>query len=289
MTLRSQSINNTENTASNTPAASGSRPTVNVWVGKVGLSIDALQVEGMNKLGRPITVPEINPAIDYEEIMSGGVKGFDYSIPLQVSMELPFVFDQPRLAAKWLSLGTNIDLVFNYKEETTISSATRTSATVASATGLGKNDIAIIDTRHATYSGLLEMVTIKSVSGTAVTWDPPLDHVPADGTTFKTVVGVGSGTTQADTGIKSVLAVNTEHPRVCMAVDIYFPGNRSKIILFFPEVEVRGGAFNPSGNMATFAVTFKPIQQDEETFTLADGTTEPMTWYGKGYLVPING
>lgn len=289
MSLRSQSINNIENADSLYAAGSESRPRCNVWIGLPGLSIDALQVEGMNKPGRPITIPDFTKAIDYEQIMAGAVRGHSQSLPVQVLMDLAFVFDQVRWVGKQLAVGGPIAATYNYEEETTISSATKQQATVASATGLAKGDVAIVDTRHATYSGFLEAVKIISVSGTTVKWDPPLDHTPADSTTFKTVVGKGSGTGLSDTGAQQVWAVDKELMRVCLGIDIYFPGARDKFVMFSPECEVLPGGYNFSGAMATAAMTFRPIQQPEETFTYFDGTTESLPWYFKGLWVPEQG
>lgn len=271
-----------------TQAGDWSRPRVTCYVGKTGQGNDPFYTDGYNTIGRAISIPDFAKDLETEDVNSGGVKGHDYTLITGSKRNLAFTFDKLKLVAKWLSMGTDVDIDPQYATDgqTTISSATRTSGTVASATGLSKGNLIIVDTRHATYSGFLEAVVLKSVSGTTVTWDPPLDHTPADSTDFLKVAGTADKTAQADLGIIIPDVLDIVLPRVAFVVEEFYPGTRMKYVRWWPEVEVVPGAQNPSGNMKTVSFSVKPIQQAEESFSLVDGTTESRPWYGKAQWVP---
>lgn len=290
MTLRPQTIAAETDKNSLSVTAGHSRPKVTVYVGQTlatsGVALNPLHKEGLNSVGRAISIPDFSKEINDEMIKAGAVKGHQYTIPLESTRNMAFTFDQFKLVAQWLTLGTDIAPVYNYASDgqTTVSSASKTGGTVASGTGVAKNGLFIVDTRHATYSGFLEATIIKTKSGTVVTWDPPLDHVPADTTTFKKVAP--ATTNISDSGLVYPDTVDIEYPRVYLVIDEFFPGNGHKFTRYFPEVEVLPGVQSSSGNMKTVSMTFRAIQQPEETFTLIDGTTRSTPFYGKGIWLP---
>jgi hypothetical protein len=289
MTVRTQTISDFEDKNSLTPTGSHSRAKTVVYVGEVGKGHNFLHREGLNRLGRAITIPDFTKEVNEEMINAGAVKGHQYTIPLESTRNMEFGFDQFKLVAMWLSKGSDVAPVYNYASDgqTTISDATRKSGTVASATGLAKNDLVVVDTKHATYGGFLEATIIRSINGTAVEFDPPLDHVPSNGATFKKIKNSSaSGATESNTGIIFPDTVDIEYPRVSLVVDEYFPSSNQKFVRYFPEVEVLPGTDSASGNMKILTIRFRAIQQTEESFTLIDGSTRNTPWYGKGIWLP---
>lgn len=285
MTIRSQTISDYEDKNSLSPTGGHSRPKVVVYVGEVGKNHNFLHREGLNRLGRAVSIPDFTKEVNEEMITAGAIKGHQYTIPLESTRNLEFQFDQIKGITKWLYLGSDVAPVYNYASDgqTTISDATRKSGTVADATGLAKNDLVVVDTKHATYGGFLEATILKKVDGTSVEFDPPLDHIPANGSTFKKVKPASASLATHDTaGIVYPDTVDVEYPRVCLVIDTYFPSSNQKFIRFFPEVEVLPGSSSESGNMKVLTCRFRAIQQPEESFTLVDGTTRNTPWYGQG-------
>ena len=258
-----------------------------VFAAEVGKPIDPLHVEGLFDLGRPVSIPEFIKNTDKEKIVAGLPGGLLMNLPKEDIQEMAFVFDMFRLETLQLSTANVAKIVPRYSStgQTTISSATKTSGTVASATGLHKGETVIVGTRHLTYGGFDEMTVITAIDGTSVEFEP-LSVVPSNGATFKKVAGKVTGADKTDTGIYIPNALTLEYPRRQLVIVFNIVSSRSLMVIHIPEFEVTGGTKpNFADSLAKCGFSGNPIIQPEKAFLLEDGTTENLPWYDDTYLV----
>jgi hypothetical protein len=253
-------------------------------IGKAGYNLSPFNLEGWHIPGTVTSIPDFSKNITQEIINEGSVKAHRLTLPIDDSREFAFTLNKFRLLGHWLSLATDVMPIVNYASDgqTTISSATLESGTVASATGLAVGDWAEVDTTHLTYSGFKELTIINSINSTAAKFEP-LSVIPRNTADFKKLAGSeGTGTDLTDTGVVMPDGVVINHPIVSLLLTHYLTGSRSSIKRFYPQVQITGGSGpNFNGNLAEVTFTCKPIVQPEESFTLLDGTTESRPFYGK--------
>ena len=261
----------------------------NVYVGQVGKPLDPTVLDGWFLLDNAVSIPEFNKASNPLQITAGLTKALLLNIPQDEVKEMSFSFNFWGLQALQMSLASDVAVTVNLASDgqtTVASGGSKTGATLTSAANIAQGDMVIVNLEHATFGGFSEITTITKVTGNVVEFEP-LPIAPANSATFKKIAGLGTGTDKDDTGIIIPDTVTTTYPRVQLLI-VTDETNESTFHRHIPEFEITGG-MQPNYNevLATIGFTGTPIVQEEETFTLIDGSTASRSWCMDSYLVPI--
>lgn len=263
-----------------------------VYIGERGKPLTATDSNGWYSAGRPTSIPKLDENINKQAIMGDLPGGLLVNIPQDVIKDMTFVFDHFRLETWNLSKASDAAMQFRYagNGQTTIaSSPTLESAVLTSADDINVNDVCIVDCRHATAGGYLDMAIITSVNKVSklVTFEP-IGQVPPVGATFKKLAGKETGTGVSDTGIFIPGAIREEFPKVQLLIQYHMPSMKSIISIHIPEFEVNAtGALDFSNLIGTVGFGGNPCIQDPKDYVLRNGTTEKRAWYDDTYVIPF--
>lgn len=202
-------------------------------------NIDPLGVEGWDIAGRVTAFGE-SRSPEYYDLRTGSPETSKGMIIVGDDLTYGFTLDHPTLLGWQFITGADLASTSNYAADaqTTISgsSATKTSGTVASATGIAKGDMFEVDLGtgvNATYGNFKALTFITNIDGTTVTYTR-LPQAPADGADFLKIKGYPA-TTSA--GVEFNIG-GGQVRTVQMRLTTFSIPQRTIIIDYFKQVEI---------------------------------------------------
>lgn len=250
---------------------------------------------GWGSAGR-LTAINDTPNFQNLDVKHGSPKMLKTSLITEIDHELQFTFDHPTLLGLKLSRASSFAQKLFYATgtgngQTTVktgsdSSNTRYSTQVTAVTGIQAGDFIEVDPRDATNGGFIQVIKVLQVIGDIV-YHTKVDASLKAGNTFKKLAGNRSGSSDANTGIQTLIGA-VKHPEIACKIVHNVTNNRSKEIKgYYRCVNTTGTPknFGDGSALATITITLKPIKVTQ-TVEDDNGRSYEAGIYGREIIIP---